>query len=69
MLVFSCSVNDSMSSFYRGKIVKRDKGLLVPEGSPPELCSICFGDAEVVTLKETVGEDGLQLSQHVAEDQ
>lgn len=43
-------------------------GSLVPEGVPPELCSVCLGDAEVVTLKQTIGEDGLQLSQHVAED-
>lgn len=44
-------------------------GSLVPEGAPPELCSIRLGDAEVVTLKQTVGEDGLQLSKHVTEDQ
>ena len=42
---------------------------LVPEGVPPELCSVGLGDAEVVTLKQTIGEDGLQLRQHVAEDQ
>lgn len=42
---------------------------LIPEGAPPELCSIRLGDAEVVTLKQTVGEDGLQLSQHMTEDQ
>ena len=43
--------------------------LLVPEGTPPELGGIRFGDAEVVTLKQTVGEDGLQLCQHVTEDE
>lgn len=42
---------------------------LVPKGAPPELCSVCLGDAEVVALEEAIGEDGLQLCQHVAEDQ
>lgn len=44
-------------------------GSLVSEGTPPELGGVGLGDAEVVTMKLTVGEDGLQLSQHVAEDE
>lgn len=36
---------------------------------PPKLCSVSLGDAEVVALKQTVGKDGLELRQHVAEDQ
>ena len=43
--------------------------LLVPEGLPPELSGVSLGDAAVVALKQAVGEDGLQLRQHVAEDQ
>ena len=42
---------------------------LVPKGASPEVCSVCFGDAEVVSLEESVREDGLQLGQHVTEDQ
>ena len=45
------------------------KHSLVPKGASPEICSVCFGDAEVVALEEAVGEDGLQLGQHVTEDQ
>lgn len=36
---------------------------------PPKLRSVSLGDAEVVALKQTVGKDGLELCQHVAEDQ
>ena len=43
--------------------------LLVSEGLPPELSGVGLGDAEVVALKQAVGEDGLQLGQRVAEDQ
>lgn len=50
-------------------IIHTQMCLLIPEGASPKLCSICLSDAEVVTLKQTIGEDGLQLSQHVAEDQ
>lgn len=44
-------------------IIHTQMCLLIPEGASPKLCSICL------TLKQTIGEDGLQLSQHVAEDQ
>ena len=42
---------------------------LVSKRPPPELCSVGFGDSEIVPLEETVGKDGFQFSQHVAEDQ
>ena len=42
---------------------------LVSERPSPELCGVGLGDAEVVALEEAVGEDGLELGQHVTEDQ
>lgn len=34
-------------------------GSLVSESTPPELGGVRLGDAEVVALKEAIGEDGL----------
>lgn len=64
----------SHSSFFqlrRGRIRKKKTrhSLLIAKRSSPELSSISFSDPEVVSLEQTVGEDGFQLSQHVAEDQ
>lgn len=42
---------------------------LVTKGSSPKLCSISFSDPEVVSLKQTIGEDGFELGEHVTEDQ
>lgn len=46
-----------------------DETSLVSEGASPELCSVGLGDPEVVSLEQTVGEDGFELGEHVAEDQ
>lgn len=42
---------------------------LVTKRASPEFSSVSFGDPEVVTLKQAIGEDGFQLCQHVTEDQ
>lgn len=42
---------------------------LVSKRPPPELCGVGFRDPEVVSLEQTVGEDGFELGEHVAEDQ
>lgn len=49
--------------------VGESKSLLVSKSPPPELGSVGLGDSEVVALEQAVGEDGLELGQHVAEDQ
>lgn len=46
-----CANTFTWTTFYLGS--------LVSESTPPELGGVCLGDAEVVALKETVGEDGL----------
>lgn len=47
---------------FNAKIFARTQfylGSLVSEGTPPELGGVCLGDAEIVALKVTIGEDGL----------
>lgn len=47
----------------------RNEILLFTEKPPPELSRVCLGDAKGVSLKLALGEDGLNLSQHMAEDE
>lgn len=41
----------------------------VPESFLPKVGGVGFGDAKLVTGKDAVGEDGLELREHMAEDE